>query len=92
MKISYQHSQEVQEMIEKITKRIAELEIYFKKECIKYPELSHEIMHNFRKSKELNHLESILNDLLITSNPRIIVEAENEEDIKILENYITNKG
>ena len=92
MKISYQHSQEVQEKIEEITKRIAELGIYFKKECIKYPELSHKIMHNFRKSKELNRLESILNDLLITSNPRIIVEAENEEDIKILENYITNKG
>lgn len=91
MKISYQHSQEVQEMIEKITKRIAELEIYFKKECIKYPDLSHKIMHNFRKSKELKCLENSLNYLLITSNPRIIVEAENEEDVKILEDYIANK-
>lgn len=91
MKISYQHSQEVQEMIEKITKRIAELEIYFRKECIKYPDLSHKIMHNFRKSKELKCLENSLNYLLITSNPRIIVEAENEEDVKILEDYIANK-
>ena len=91
MKIKYQHSECGQEMIEKITKRIAELEIYYKKECIKYPELSHKIMSNFCEDKEIKCLETILNDLLITSNPRIIVEAENEEDVKILESYIANK-
>ena len=87
IRISYKYEENKQFLIDRAKTRIGEIGASYKDECVKYPEQIEEIMRRCREDKRMKSAQRFLNEMIIKSNPALIIQAENDEEKKILEDY-----
>ena len=92
MRISYEYGKDNQLLIDRARTRIDEIEASYKAECAKYPQQAEEIMRKFREDKCIKSIQWLLHEMLVKSNPSLIIQVENDEEKKILEDYYKEHG
>lgn len=92
MRISYEYGKDNQSLIDRARTRIDEIEASYKAECAKYPQQTEEITRKFREDKCIKSIQWFLHEMLVKSNPSLIIQAENDEEKKILEDYYKEHG
>lgn len=92
MRISYEYGKDNQLLIDRAKTRIDEIEASYKDECAKYPQQTEEIMRKCREDECMKSVQWFLHEMLVKSNPSLIIQAENDEEKKILEDYYKEHG
>ena len=92
MRISYEYGKDNQLLIDRAKTRIGEIEASYKAECAKYPQQTEEIMRKCREDECMKSVQWFLHEMLVKSNPSLIIQAENDEEKKILEDYYKEHG
>ena len=94
MKITYDYG-ENQAIIDRLNRQIeSHLRLFAKtyaKKWIEHPEQRRQIVEAYRNDKTINDLQLELNRLLLASVPAMVVQAESDEDEKILDEIMKNR-